>query len=668
MARRVRDLVQDRLSAAFVGRADELETLLDALEREGPLVLHVHGMAGIGKSALMAVFAERARQAPATVALLDCRTIEPTAPGFLRALRAAIGGSFGTEEEAAARLGELGAPVVLALDTYELFRLGDSWLRQEFLPQLPDNVRLVLASREPPVSAWWTTPGWQGLFRNISLGPLAESEAEDLLISLGVPGEATPRINRMVRGHPLGLTVAAAAWSGRSAVEFEEQTLQRAVEALTQLYLADLDPPTRRVLHAASVVRRVTLPLLEAMLPEAAPNDSFERLRGLPFVEVTPEGLMIHETVQQVVAAALRAEDPVAHRTYRRAAWRLLRSELQRATLSELWRYTADTLYILENPVVREAFFPTTAHLHSVEVARPEDEASIEEITRRHEPPESAALLLNWWERLPTSFRVMRDRRGEMAGFHIVFRMDEVSYGWLKEDPVTRAWSEHLRRYPVPAHQRVLCQRRWLDRELGESPSAVQATAWVDIKRIYMEMRPHLRRVYGMSSLLEDYGEVFTRLGFELLPGGPVSLGGNNYYPAVNDFGPSSIDGWLSWLVSSELGVEEEGGEFLDLAAHQLLFDGERTQLTPREFELLHYLWERASRPVTRYELLRDVWGYDAEVGSNVVEATIRSVRRKLGDRAVLVETLRGVGYRFSPVKGGAGALNGSSGSQPRGR
>jgi DNA-binding response OmpR family regulator len=358
---------------------------------------------------------------------------------------------------------------------------------------------------------------------------------------------------------------------------------------------------------------------------------------------------MLHEAVQQVVATALRADDPVAHRTYRLAAWRLLRSELQRATPSELWRYTADTLYILENPVVREAFFPTTAHLYSVEPARPEDGAVIEEITRRHEPPESAAMLLNWWERLPTSFRVMRDRQGDVAGYHIVFRPDEVPHSWLKEDPVTRAWWEHLRRNPVPAHQSVLSQRRWLDREVGESPSAVQATAWVDIKRIYMEMRPHLRRIYGSVTLIEQYGEVFARLGFGVLPTGPVSVGGIDDYPAFNDFGPSSIDGWLGGLVSAELGTDEEKGEFLDLAAHQLLLDGERIQLTPREFEVLSYMWERASRPVTRYELLRDVWGYDAEVGSNVVEATIRSVRRKLGNRAKMVETLRGVGYRISP-------------------
>ena len=50
-----------------------------------------------------------------------------------------------------------------------------------------------------------------------------------------------------------------------------------------------------------------------------------------------------------------------------------------------------------------------------------------------------------------------------------------------------------------------------------------------------------------------------------------------------------------------------------------------------------------------RASLLRDVWGYDYAGGSNVIEALVKSLRRKLGDRASAIETVRGVGYRFVP-------------------
>ena len=104
-----------------------------------------------------------------------------------------------------------------------------------------------------------------------------------------------------------------------------------------------------------------------AMLPDAAPQDAFDRLRGLPFVELSSDGLVIHDTVREVVAAYLRASDPDRSRRYRIAAWRQLRDEVTRATSHEMWRYTADLLYILENPAVREAFFPTSEHLYFVD-------------------------------------------------------------------------------------------------------------------------------------------------------------------------------------------------------------------------------------------------------------------------------------------------------------
>ena len=74
------------------------------------------------------------------------------------------------------------------------------------------------------------------------------------------------------------------------------------------------------LLDAASVVRRPTLSLLAAMLPEAAPQDAFDRLRRLPFVGLGIDGLVIHDTIREVVAANLRTADPTRSRAYRVAA------------------------------------------------------------------------------------------------------------------------------------------------------------------------------------------------------------------------------------------------------------------------------------------------------------------------------------------------------------
>src|SRR5262245_20841152 len=118
----VKDLLDHRLERDFVGRAEELNFLLKTLEPDGPLVVFLYGIAGSGKSTLLDVFAQRARAEKATVIRLDCGGIEPTQTGLLSALAVATGGTVGTPEEIAGRLGRVGQRVVLILDTYEVFR------------------------------------------------------------------------------------------------------------------------------------------------------------------------------------------------------------------------------------------------------------------------------------------------------------------------------------------------------------------------------------------------------------------------------------------------------------------------------------------------------------------------------------------------------------------
>lgn len=59
-------------------------------------------------------------------------------------------------------------------------------------------------------------------------------------------------------------------------------------------------------------------------------------------------------------------------------------------------------------------------------------------------------------------------------------------------------------------------------------------------------------------------------------------------------------------------------------------------------------LTERAGKVVERTHLLESIWGYDEPLGSNVVDAVIYTLRKKLGGRAEELDTVRGVGYRLA--------------------
>src|SRR5262245_25388571 len=642
----MKDVLVRRAADTFVGRADELEALCAILD-DGAPVAFVTGIAGIGKSTLLDEFATQARKRSAVVVALDCQAVEPTERGFIDGLASAIGGKAGIVAKVAERLGSLASRVVLTLDNYEAFRLMDAWLRQVFIPALPANVRVVLAGRDAPSISWLISPGWQDLVRSIVLEPLSESEAIGLLVRSGAEPEAAYQINRFAHGHPLALQLAVRLGADRRRPVdiMSAPGFQRVVEELTRSYLADVDDPlTRRALDAASVVRRITLSLIQAMLPDVAPQDAFERLHSLPFAKSERDGLRLHDLVHQAVGSSLRAIDPNRYQEYRRAAWRQLSTEVRRTGLRELWRYTADLLYVIENPVVREAFFPTDSPQYVLEPAREDDETAILSLTQLHENEEASALIESCWKQVPHCIQVARDSANQVAGFYVMFDPASINSSLLTNDPILQQWCNHIRSEPVPDKQQVLFLRRWLAREHGEKPSSVQAACWLDIKRVYMEMRPRLRRVYLCLEDLAKYAPVALKLGFQPLPDYAVKIGGTLYSSAVLDFGPQSVDGWLSGLAAAELGIDEQ--EPFDRQDHELVLGDNRVKLTKLEFEVFVYLYQHKGKAVTRAALIEDVWGWK-QTGSNVIEAVVRSLRKKLGARASAIETIRGSGYRF---------------------
>jgi two-component system phosphate regulon response regulator PhoB len=91
----------------------------------------------------------------------------------------------------------------------------------------------------------------------------------------------------------------------------------------------------------------------------------------------------------------------------------------------------------------------------------------------------------------------------------------------------------------------------------------------------------------------------------------------------------------------------ESQGVVIDRHSHRALYHGEELPLTPTEFRLLEVLLRQAGRAFTRYELMDAAIGEDAVVLERTIDVHIKSLRKKLGDAADLIETVRGVGYRF---------------------
>ena len=638
-------LMSDRAGEAFVGREPELAALQELLQNGRLVVLFIHGIAGLGKSTLLSNFAEHTRSQGMVVLEMDCRLIEPTERGFLDELGHQLETPLKNFNAAVELLSGYRQLVLLSLDNYEAYGLMDTWLRQTLLPALPGNFRSVIASRQPPVPLWLTSPRWHGLFRGLALEPLDQSAALDLLGRAGIASPQAEQIAAVTHGNPLALKLAASSAQSHLSVRFEDSDIHEVMEMLAAINLSDVhDPEVRKVLQMVSVVRRITHSLLRVLTPSG--DEQWEVLRHLAFVDSRRDGLHIHDAVREAIARTLHAGDPECYLSCRRSAWKQLREELRSAPRSELWRYTADMLYLVENPVVREAFFPSGHQELALEPAQPDDLGCIRRIARQHEGAESVAVLDYWWECLPQAFHVARNGEGRVVAFYCMCEADTLTPHLCQKDPIAAAWQDHLSNHPLPKGSRALLLRRWLGDGPGEAPSAEQAACWLDVKRAYMALRPQLRRVYLTVVDLPTYAPVAVQLGFSHIPEASCELDGTSYQTALLDFGPASVDGWISGLVGEELGVEQIS--ILDHDLRALSLCGDKIALTRLEYGLAAYLEGLDGATATREQIHNEVWGSDIfDTSSNVIDEVVKSLRRKLGENAGIIETVRGHGYRM---------------------
>ena len=90
------------------------------------------------------------------------------------------------------------------------------------------------------------------------------------------------------------------------------------------------------------------------------------------------------------------------------------------------------------------------------------------------------------------------------------------------------------------------------------------------------------------------------------------------------------------------------GALTLNLEAHQVFINDLEVGFTALEFRLLKHLIDRKGRVQSRDQLLEEVWGYSAEVTTRTVDTHIKRLREKLDSAGEYIQTIRGVGYRFS--------------------
>ena len=144
-----------------------------------------------------------------------------------------------------------------------------------------------------------------------------------------------------------------------------------------------------------------------------------------------------------------------------------------------------------------------------------------------------------------------------------------------------------------------------------------------------------------LSARGEEYDKLF---GFE--------LGIDDY--VVKPFSPKELMARINAILSRKnaatnatQGVMKFGGLEINIPARTVTVDGNKVDLTPKEYDLLFYLVENKNIALSRDKLLSDIWGYDFFGDDRTIDTHIKNLRNNLGPYRDYIVTLRGVGYKF---------------------
>ena len=91
----------------------------------------------------------------------------------------------------------------------------------------------------------------------------------------------------------------------------------------------------------------------------------------------------------------------------------------------------------------------------------------------------------------------------------------------------------------------------------------------------------------------------------------------------------------------------EAAGIVLDKAAHQVIVDGQKVELSFKEFELLTYFMENQNIALSREKILNNVWNYDYYGDARTIDTHVKKLRSKIGEKGECIKTIWGMGYKF---------------------
>lgn len=549
----------DRLQAArrrrFVGRAAErglFQSVLTATELPFA-VLYVFGPGGIGKTTLLREFAYMAAQAQAQVAYLDGRNVDPAPDFFLGLLQQSLGAP--TSESLFHFLGRQNGRRVILIDTYEMLAPLDGWLRDSFLPQMPGNVLIILAGRNPPALEWRTDLGWESIVRIIPLRNLNQGESLAYLDKRQVPAEQQQKVLAFTHGHPLALSLVADVLAQRPGSRFQPEEAPNIIKTLLEQFVQKVPGPAHRAaLEACALVRLTTESLLGAMLDTGDVHELFEWLQGLSFIDLEPRGLFPHDMAREALAAELRWRNPEWYAELHSRARAYYLARLEQSDRRQQRRVLFDYIFLhRDNPVVRPYFEWQESGSVFTDAMQPADVPVLLEMVERHEGPVSSQIAEHWFGRQPEGIRVLRDASEQAQGFLATVSLAETTAEAREVDPAVKAaWGYLRRRATLRQGETATYFRFWMAGESYQAVSPVQSRIFLNIVQHFLTM-PGLAHTFLACAEPDFWAGIFAYADLQHVAEADFEIDGRPYAVYGHDWRVTPPAGWLSLMAEREI-------------------------------------------------------------------------------------------------------------------
>lgn len=539
----------------FVGRRAELELFESALNRDVAdfAVLHIYGPGGMGKTTLLREYARLAAEAGRTPVMLDARHLDATPDGFLTALQMAL-----DLPPAQAPLDAVGAMpgLVLLIDTCELLAPLDAWLRDLFLPQLPERALVVMAGRQQPTAAWRADDGWGALTRIVSLRNLRPEESAAYLTARGIAAQDVDCVLAVTYGHPLALALVADLYKQNN--DLCSDALQRAPDivcVLLERFVAEVpNPILRQALEVCAHAFTTDESLLAACLGAEHSYAAFQWLRNLSFIEQGPFGLFPHDLAREVLEADLRWRNLSRYReVHFQVRTHIIRQIMATSGMAQQSAIFALLFLHRNNPFMRPFYEWQTFGQLYIEPAQPADLPIIEQIVLRHQGATGLAITRHWYARQPQGFFVFRAAGNVIAGYCHIVELSHVTDEDVAVDPALLPALAHVQRVVVPRlGEAVLFFRNWMDAEAYQlSPAIFNMAAMVSLRAFFNT--PNLAYSLIAQANSQHYATMFEYLRMPAAPDGAFTMDGQQFGVFVHNWRAEPVLAWLEIMGEREL-------------------------------------------------------------------------------------------------------------------